>query len=390
MPRPLRLQAPDEPIDERDTLFSRARLAPGLPVTEAHYARRPDQREADDRTRALPGLACPGGARHRPVEGALIHAIFETSDLIAEAVWRKEAQDAGSGRASGLGPGEARATSREAPDLSPAALSRTIKDIARFLGANDVGITDLPEGLIYSHRGRPLERHGEPITLPHRHAIVMAFDMRLDFVGAGPELVTTAESARVYQEASAASFALAGTLERLGIPARAHVDSNYLVLAPPLAERAGLGEVGRNTFLIHRTLGPGVRLGVVTVASDLVNDSPEDHGIRAFCQVCAKCATNCPSRAIPEGEPVTSRGVSKWVLSAEKCYHYWRTQGSDCGICIRVCPFAKPDSPLHRMVRWMIREWPVFNRLLHAADDLVYGRRPALRPPPLLGISPRN
>ena len=391
-PRPLPAPGPFSRVDERDTIFSRARLRVGSELHRAFYARRPQWQHADDRTRRLRPLASPGGRGFRALEAALIHACFDASDLIADAVNRQEREGEHSG-SEGAGPGAAEAT-WPTLDLAgdPAALSASVKAVVRFLGATDVGITTLEPGFVYSHRGRPLERHGEPIALDHSHAIVLVFPMREPWVGTSPELPTTAETARVYQQTSAACYALARTLQRLGAPARAHVDSSYLVMCPPIAVQAGLGELGRNGLLVHRSLGPGVRLGVVTTSAPLAVDPPECHGVGAFCQVCAKCAQHCPASAIPQGEPSEVRGALKWPLQTERCYHYWRSQGSDCGVCVRTCPFAKPDTPMHRWVRDIIRRTTAFNRLMVVVDDLVYGhdaRRGGFPAPPLADEPPR-
>jgi ferredoxin len=75
-------------------------------------------------------------------------------------------------------------------------------------------------------------------------------------------------------------------------------------------------------------------------------------------------------------------------MSAERCYHFWRTQGTDCGLCIRSCPFAKPDTPLHHLVRRAISRSTAFNRLFLRWDDRLYGARPPARLPPLLRNGP--
>jgi ferredoxin len=365
---------PFERVDERDTIFSRARLKLGSALHQTYYARRPEHREADDRTRRLRPLASPGGQRFRPLDAALIQACFEASDLLAQAVDR----DPGAQGAEGLGPGpdSSEGWPRLEPSADPETLAASLKAAARFLGAADAGIAPLEPGFVYSHRGRPLERHGEPIELRHRSAVVLVFPMREPWVGTSPELPATAETARVYQQAAAACFALARTLQRLGVGARAHVDSNYLVMCPPIAVQAGLGELGRNGLLVHRGLGPGVRLGVVTTDAELHADHPECHGVGDFCRVCARCAERCPAGAIPQGDPVRVRGADKWPLATERCYHYWRSQGSDCGVCVRSCPFAKPDTALHRWVRAIVRRTSSLNRLLLRGDELFYGGAP--------------
>ncbi len=379
-PSPLPCPGPVEPVDERDTIFVRARLEPGTDLYRAYYERRPDLQHADDRARALRALASPGSPRFRPLDAALVESCFEASDLVASAVERGDRRP----HADGLGPGADEQSCWPDLDLAadPAAAVLSLKAAARFLGAADVGFTALDPGFVYSHRGRPLAEHGEPIDLPHATAIVLVFPMREPWVGSSPEMSATAETARVYQQTAAACFALARTLTWLGADARAHVDSNYLVICPPLAVRAGLGELGRNGLLVHKHLGPGVRLGVVTTDLELPPDEEECHGVADFCRSCSKCAEHCPAGAIPTGEPRALRGAVRWPLAAERCYHFWRSQGSDCGVCVRVCPFAKPDTTLHRFVRSFVRRTTALNRLVLWFDDKLYGHQGRVSPLP--------
>jgi ferredoxin len=387
-PRPLEHPGPFDPFDERDTVFARARLVPGTERHRTYYERRPELLEQDEKTRALKNLASPGTRRYRPLEAALVEGEFAASDALAAAV---ERSGDGSARSTpeGLGVVGEEASDgprHRLPDRSPPALTASLKEAALFTGADDVGVAPLDPGFVYTHRGRPIEAFGDEVDLHHSHAIVMAFVMRHGFVASGPEMAATAEVARVYAQAATASYALADAARRLGFEARAHVDSNYLVICTALAVRAGLGELGRNGILIHPAFGPGVRLGVVTIDAPLEPDTEGCCGIAEFCRGCGKCATNCPSRSIPEGDPEVVRGALKWPLDPERCYHYWRTAGTDCGICIRSCPFGKRDTPLHRLVRRTIAATTVFNRLFLFADDLFYGARPGPTPPPLLGI----
>ncbi|MBC8367875.1 reductive dehalogenase [bacterium] len=374
MRKSLSKPGPLESFDERDSVFTRARLKPGTARHDEHYARHPEHFSADLRSRKLPHLASPGGQRYEVEAALLIQSQFAASDLIADAVEGSEFASAvglPEGLAHGAGgPGAAHVLE----DSSPAGLTLFAKNAAMFLGADDVGVAPLDPAHVYSHRGRPKEKHGHVPDLKHSHAIVLVFAMRHAYVASGPEMISTAEVARVYQQAAAACFALADSLRRLGHSARAHVDSNYLVVCPPLAVDAGLGELGRHGILIHPRLGSGVRLGVVTVDAPLVVDQPGSWGIAEFCKTCKKCAKLCPAGAIPDGEPSLLRGAEKWPLSPERCYHYWRTQGTDCGICMRVCPFTKHDTALHRIVRRTIAATPIFNRAFLWMDDLFYGR----------------
>ena len=49
--------------------------------------------------------------------------------------------------------------------------------------------------------------------------------------------------------------------------------------------------------------------------------------------------------------------------------------GSGCGTCIKVCPWNKPYTPIHRFVSWAIRKFPFTRRLAIWGDDLIgYGK----------------
>jgi ferredoxin len=100
-----------------------------------------------------------------------------------------------------------------------------------------------------------------------------------------------------------------------------------------------------------------------------------DLGADHFCSSCRKCADNCPSRALSLEEKENVRGVWKWPTRVESCYAYWRTLGTDCGICMAVCPFSHPDNWFHNLVRSMVRHLPWTHRAALFFDDLIYGRR---------------
>ena len=143
-----------------------------------------------------------------------------------------------------------------------------------------------------------------------------------------------------------------------GHSARAHYDAHYDVVLPPLAVAGGLGEIGRHNLLVADRYGTRVRIGAVTTDAPLRHGVPVTRGVRRFCDACLKCADNCPSRALSHGAPADVRGVVKWPTHSERCYGYWRTVGTDCGICMAVCPFSHPDSPLHDAIRRLVAAFP--------------------------------
>jgi reductive dehalogenase len=201
-------------------------------------------------------------------------------------------------------------------------------------------------------------------------------------IRAAPELPTLVESTHKYLTSANVAVAVARYLQRLGYEARAHVDANYRVMAVPIAVDAGLGELGRLGLLMTPHYGPRVRLAVVTTKAPLAQDAPVNFGGAAFCEVCLKCADACPSNAIPKEAREVRAGVEKWQCRDDTCYRYWRTQGTDCAICIKVCPFSHPASAVHDVVRWAIRHNVLARRIARWGDDLCYGRAPRDYDPP--------
>jgi len=153
------------------------------------------------------------------------------------------------------------------------------------------------------------------------------------------------------------------------------------VMAVPIAVDAGLGELGRLGLLISPAFGPRVRLTVVTTNAPLAQDPPVSFGAAAFCEICKKCADGCPANAISKGAPETVAGVRKWQSRDDTCYRHWRTVGTDCALCLRVCPFSHPKNPVHNLVRWAIRRNGLTRRLALWGDDLCYGRQPTKKSP---------
>ncbi|MCP4572226.1 MAG: 4Fe-4S dicluster domain-containing protein [bacterium] len=354
--------APTARLDERTAMFARADLEPGTERFDRHYEEFPQHREADDAWRALPGLLSPDANRAEPVAFAAANASFDAIGRLA-VLKRGEPAD-------------------RRQDLDPAMAARFVKGWARKLGALDVGVTRLRPHHLYAIKGRG-SRWGEPIELDHAWAIAFTVEMDSDSLGAAPEGVTIMESAQQYLASGAIAVQLTTAIRRLGWPAEAHLDAHYEVVCPLVAKDAGLGEIGRMGLLMTPRLGPRVRIAVVTTDLPLAADEPTDDGaVLDFCDVCRKCADICPARAVPEGAPEPVEGIDRWRIDQEACFTYWCRSGTDCGQCIRVCPYAKPDSPLHAVVRRGLRHSSLFRRLAVRLDDLLYGRRPASRPVP--------
>ena len=92
----------------------------------------------------------------------------------------------------------------------------------------------------YSHRGRKPEIYGDVIDVDHSYAIVFAVEMEKDKIDLAPAIEESIETSRIYVKISIVGMILAYYLRRLGYEARNHMDANYLLPLPSLAEEAGL------------------------------------------------------------------------------------------------------------------------------------------------------
>lgn len=351
---------PTRRIDERDIMFSRRRLVPGTERFEAYYRQHPDKRKLDDRFRSRPGLLAKGSTAYDPFLFAAADASFITVEAFHAILDHDPSPE------------------RVQPD--PARLAAFIKWWGRKLGAVSVGITELREYHIYSHLGRN-EPYGAPVELDHTFAIALTVEMEKTMLDHAPDGPTIMESAQQYLNAGALAVQIAEFIQRLGFPARAHIDGNYRVVCPLIARDAGLGEIGRMGLLMTPELGPRVRLAVVTTDVPLVTDQrSREYSIIGFCQTCQKCATVCPSRAIPFGDQTEIDGVRRWQINSEACFTYWCVVGTDCGRCVRVCPYSHPDNWLHKIVRAGISRSPLARWLAVRLDDMLYGKKPPPQP----------
>jgi len=156
-----------------------------------------------------------------------------------------------------------------------------------------------------------------------------------------------------------------------------------------LAERAGLGWIGKNTMLIHPRRGSYTFIGTVFTDLDLPLDAPLGTDL---CGTCTRCIDACPTDAIIGGR----------VLDATRCLSYqtieykgdpppelvpqWNGWAFGCDICNDVCPwnvkFAAPtDVPEFRARRDVDTTDPsYFERMGEAEFHDLFADTPLSRP----------
>jgi reductive dehalogenase len=350
--------AKTERFDERHIMFGRAELREGTPQYDTYYKElNPGMKETDDYIRSMPELGAEGSRYFHSLDSPYMVSVFEFIEK-----YRHLAE-----------PGEPKG---EPVALTPGEATRRLKGFARHLGVLDVRVTRLRGYHVYSHAGRHLHNWGREIAAEHKYAVVFSVEMDHRMVHAAPLPPASTETAIEYMRIADIAICLATYIKNLGYAARAHLDGNYQVLATAVAHDAGLGELGRLGLIITPSHGPRVRTAVVTTDIPLVEDGPVNFGVQHFCEICRKCAVNCPSQSIAGGDKKEVRGVLKWQSRMESCYKFWRSIGTDCSLCLAVCPYSKPDTFYHRIMRFFIKRNPLARKLAFVMDNLLYGKKP--------------
>ena len=241
---------------------------------------------------------------------------------------------------------------------SPEESTAILRRAAHSMGVGVLGVCEYDERWIYSARYSERTQESKPVDIPEDlpNVIVIGEPMDLDLTATVPSALSGSATGMGYTHDTVVLLTLTQYIRNLGYRAVASMNDSALPI--PLAVQAGLGEVGRHSLLITEEYGPRLRLGKIFTDMPLVIDQPKRFGVKEFCDVCQRCSSACPPKAIPAGEPSRTaysisnlNGVKKWTTYAEKCFRFWAGQNSDCSICIRVCPYNRDFS------KWYNRLW---------------------------------
>ncbi|WP_415225019.1 tRNA epoxyqueuosine(34) reductase QueG [Psychromonas sp.] len=280
----------------------------------------------------------------------------------------------------------------EIEQLDLVALSENIKLWGKALGFQQVGITDidlkqheskLQQWLDKKYQGEMdyMEKHGMKRARPAElhPGTLRVISVRMDYL---PENAAFARTLKDKSSAYISRYALGRDyhkvlrkkLKQLGqkieqevgqFSYRPFVDSAP-VLERPLAEKAGLGWVGKHSLLINAKAGSWFFLGELMVALPLPVDKPVENQ----CGSCVSCLKICPTQAI----------VAPYIVDARRCISYLtiELQGAipiefrkaignriyGCDDCQLICPwnrFASPTEEKDYQARQQLEKQPLLD-----------------------------
>lgn len=222
-------------------------------------------------------------------------------------------------------------------------LTRHIKSLCYFLGADQVGICKLPRSALYS-----CDAAGNKMPdIDYKYAIVLLCGKTRPSLNAsyGQEWIDDAISMQVYQKLNCQSAVLANYIRRMGFAAEVSAVPKYSTLMPQLILEAGLGEGSRAGLIVNPFLGAAIKTAAVLTDFPLETDKPIDFGLQNYCEKCRICADNCMSNAITYGEKKVYNGYLSWRINPVNCAIHTHTNqfGKVCQRCAKLCPWTRPD-----------------------------------------------
>ncbi len=208
------------------------------------------------------------------------------------------------------------------PD-DPRVLSRHVKLLGHFLGADLVGIGPLSQSAVYTHNMK-----GREIEAPYKYAIVLLARKHEPtlYASNGWEEIVDPASFQAYQRLAMQTETMANYMRRLGFEAEASNMNRYMTLMPQVVLDAGLGEVSRMGIILNPFLGGNFKAACVLTNMELETDGYIDFGLQDYCGKCTLCAEQCPARAITRGPKTLYNGYYTWKLEQQGLLRLRRAQ----------------------------------------------------------------
>jgi epoxyqueuosine reductase len=249
--------------------------------------------------------------------------------------------------------------------VTPETRSAEVKRRAAALGFDATGVaplernahaTELDRWLAAGHAGtmtylhRQAEKRKDPTRImPRARAAVVTLT---NYFHGAPRHGHGDRHPRVAQYAWSADYhhVLGARLEQLaaairevapGAATRCYVDAGP-VPERELAQRAGLGWIGKNMMLIHPEIGSFTFIGVVLTDAALAPDLPFEAD---RCGTCRRCLDACPTNAFAGPRDLDARACISYLTIEHRGAFTGQQRGDvgtwvfGCDVCNDVCPW---------------------------------------------------
>ena len=211
--------------------------------------------------------------------------------------------------------------------------------------------------MAYLAADRAVQRRGNPLLiLPECRSILMlgirhdapaGFLVEHQFTGRVAAYAWGADYHDVLPNKMRALVSYLDSLLGYEVPNRWYTDTGP-VMERDLAQRAGLGWIGKNTCLINPNLGSYFLLGAVLLGLELEPDQPFEHD---RCGSCTRCVDACPTACILPDRTIDSRRCISYLTIELKGSIPRELRGLTgdwvfgCDVCQQVCPWNQRFAP---------------------------------------------
>jgi reductive dehalogenase len=272
------------------------------------------------------------------------------------------------------------------PVADPAAMTRHIKAVAHYMGADVVAIARAHPSFLYAGSryvqdgtAEDVYQQSAPDELARKFPYIIVATTAWDYHKLQAHRHQIGDAAYHVSQIKGHMIvkALEGYVKELGYTAL-----RGIVTPQAAGVASGVGELGRNGLVINKTFGARIHMpDPILTDLPLAPDQPVDIGVEDFCKICRKCANTCPTNSIPFGDKVVFNGVEKYKINWLTCYKlrpYVHDHWGSCLTCAAVCPFTKPKAWWHSLAVWALSTCPIPARpalvhLLKAIDDRFWG-----------------
>lgn len=195
---------------------------------------------------------------------------------------------------------------------------------AKSLGISSIGYTQITPDLLIKDK-----------FVAYPHTIVLTMPMSEEIIATAPGEEAQDLNNAAYAKLGEISYKLSDYLRKNGYATQVAHPYEGMVNFSPLAQKAGLGWIGKSGLLITPELGPRLKISAIFVnIANLPDNSQNEHSwIIDYCKKCSNCVKACPEKALLEKEACC--GNSETTLEQKLCIGC--SQG--CTYCIEDCPF---------------------------------------------------
>ncbi|MGV8905746.1 MAG: 4Fe-4S binding protein [Acetobacterium sp.] len=210
-----------------------------------------------------------------------------------------------------------------------------LEKYAKSLGVSSIGYTTVDRDMIFKDTG-----------ILYDNAIVFIIEMKKSAIGTAPSKTAIKEIFRTYNELGVIVNKVSDFIREKGFNAMASPALGGAVSYVPLAQKAGLGIIGKHGLLISdKDFGPSLRIAAVYTDIESLPLAEENMHmwVKDFCNDCNKCVRSCPAGAIYEKSfAVNGNSKTKQCIDNTKCATPFANDYG-CTICVKNCAFFNGD-----------------------------------------------